>query len=253
MFRQLGPVSDFMINSYCTSLDDLFGQLVYYGILKEEDAQCFRVEATVEQGSFVIAAGAAALALLNTYVMKAVIQYFRDAEKSSSDELAIAQPLSEDEISYQSDTDALSKKIRPVPVLFTDKFRWLFVREDAIGGSPTVVQVTDVDAQSAISSVTGRAKYSTASQLSQGGSADDISVEASSSLSEASSSTQIGHFSHTAKSTRDTRPDNEEARLQSYLPKTLSSQDRGEPIPTNFEYMMDTLLDDDDLGDESSA
>ena len=38
-FGQLGPVSEFMIN-YCASLEDTFAQMVYFGILKEEDAQC---------------------------------------------------------------------------------------------------------------------------------------------------------------------------------------------------------------------
>jgi hypothetical protein len=54
-FRQLGPVSEFMINSYCESLKDTFAQMVYYGILKEEDAQCFSVRSAVEPESFVLA------------------------------------------------------------------------------------------------------------------------------------------------------------------------------------------------------
>lgn len=39
----LGPVSDFMINAYCKNLEDTFTQMVYFGVLKEENAQCFGV------------------------------------------------------------------------------------------------------------------------------------------------------------------------------------------------------------------
>jgi len=132
---QLGPVSNFMINSYCNSLDDFFAQLVFYGILKEEDAQCFRVEAKVENASYLIAAGAVALALLNTFVIKAVVQYFREIEKGQAlEEYKAAKLLSEEgqEKLSEKDSAAMARKIHPVPVLFTDTFRWCFIREDAM-------------------------------------------------------------------------------------------------------------------------
>jgi hypothetical protein len=44
---QLGPVSEFMINSYCDGLTSTFATLVYYGILDPEDAQCFQVQAKI--------------------------------------------------------------------------------------------------------------------------------------------------------------------------------------------------------------
>merc|ERR1712157_569741 len=39
---QLGDISEFMINDYCGALENFFGSLLYYGILGESDAQCFR-------------------------------------------------------------------------------------------------------------------------------------------------------------------------------------------------------------------
>ena len=88
---QLGPISEFMINSYCGSLDDTFDMLAYYGILKVRDAQCFRVEASISIASYMLAASAVILALLNTYIGNASRQYFRDVENKSKN--AIAQSL----------------------------------------------------------------------------------------------------------------------------------------------------------------
>merc|ERR1712232_291677 len=34
---QLGQVSEFMVNTYCDSLNDTFGQYVFFGIIEEED------------------------------------------------------------------------------------------------------------------------------------------------------------------------------------------------------------------------
>jgi uncharacterized paraquat-inducible protein A len=144
---QLGPISEFMINSYCDSLDGFFAQMVYFGILKEEDAQCFRVQSSIETGSFILAAGAILLALLNTFVSKAVKQYINDKstlerqvldEKIESD----LRELDDEEGSPDTDTDNDSKSndgasitIHPVPVLFTDTFRWLLRRDELSASS----------------------------------------------------------------------------------------------------------------------
>ena len=53
---QLGGVSEFMLNAYCSKLQDTFANLQYFGILDEEDAQCFRVDATVEAASWILVA-----------------------------------------------------------------------------------------------------------------------------------------------------------------------------------------------------
>jgi Paraquat-inducible protein A len=131
---QLGPVSTFMVNAYCGSLDETFAQLVHYGIMKEEDAQCFQVTSKVEDGSFVLATGAVLLALLNTFIMRAVVQYFRDKENEArrGQDLAKLEALSDDigALSPEEVTQAKSG-ISPVPVLFTDTFRWCLMRHDA--------------------------------------------------------------------------------------------------------------------------
>lgn len=180
---QLGPISEFMINSYCGSLDDTFAMLAYYGVLKESDAQCFRVEASISSAAYMLAASAILLALLNTYIRNASRQYFRDVEKKSKNAVVpsvmpiatataivtnldtsscaatrasskpsrpglespgnsvngedlwkneeagsweeadpLAQPVKDEEERWNR-SEAL-EKIHPVPVLFTDKFRW---------------------------------------------------------------------------------------------------------------------------------
>jgi hypothetical protein len=115
-----------MVNDYCEGLTETFAQWVYYGLLDESDAQCFRVESYLEIGSYILAAGAVLLALLNTFVMKAVMQYFRDKDAEEDDRLGIHHADDEVELS-----EAL-KKIHPVDVLFTDTFRWFLNREDAM-------------------------------------------------------------------------------------------------------------------------
>jgi hypothetical protein len=69
-----------MINGYCRDLKDTFNVLAYFGVLEEEDAQCFQVKPHIEGGSYILLIAAAMLALLNSFVMSAVRQYFRDRD-----------------------------------------------------------------------------------------------------------------------------------------------------------------------------
>jgi hypothetical protein len=124
---QLGPVSDFMINEYCGSLKGTFQALVYHGILKEEDATCFLVSAKPETASYILAAAAVLLALLNSFVNNAVNQYFR--EKVASDKRSM---MSLDALQDEGEPDDLRKNIQPPPVLFTDRFRWFLHRENVM-------------------------------------------------------------------------------------------------------------------------
>lgn len=118
LYRQLGPISDFMINTYCDSLADTFAEWVYFGFIKEEDAQCFSVESTISAGFFFLAAGAVILALINTFVVKATTQYFRDKVYRPST-LDIDEEVCVDKLA------ADGSGVRPVPVLFSDTFRWM--------------------------------------------------------------------------------------------------------------------------------
>ncbi len=109
-----------MINSYCNSLDETFAQWVYFGIIKAEDAQCFSVQSSIEEGSFILAVGAVLLAFLNAFVNKAATQYFRDMEKS----IPLVAGVHKSGDLAATDMVVVEESIRPVPVLFTDTFRW---------------------------------------------------------------------------------------------------------------------------------
>jgi hypothetical protein len=129
---QLGPISSFMINSYCDGLDDTFATMVYYGVLDPIDAQCFKVQATIESGTFILIAASVLLYLLHTFVVKAVYQYERDASlvhAAPQQELKTAETHSG--LSREEYNDAI-EKLEPTPVLFTDTFRWAMRREDAV-------------------------------------------------------------------------------------------------------------------------
>ncbi len=121
-----------MINAYCENLKTAFAQAVHYGVLSEEDAQCFSVQLSIESGFFYLAGGAAILAVLATFVVKAYDQYFRDKDPSAKEALVVADTSDSGFTNTDSDdgedqaVDAgFSARIEPVPVLFTDTFRWL--------------------------------------------------------------------------------------------------------------------------------
>ena len=134
--RQLGPVSDFMVNEYCQSLSSTFAQLAFYGLLDAEDAQCFRVEASIARGSYLLVAASLGLALLNSIVTSSMFQYMREQERT--DEIKWSgspRPISDDDDKYEMDEaslDRIRQFLQPPPVLFTDTFRWLLVRLDLV-------------------------------------------------------------------------------------------------------------------------
>jgi len=77
---QLGGVSEYMINAYCDPLKDTFTSLSYYGILEANDAQCFRVDATVQAASWILVAASLILAILNHFIVGAASQKVQDDE-----------------------------------------------------------------------------------------------------------------------------------------------------------------------------
>lgn len=124
---QLGSASEFMVNQYCESLNTTFATLEFYGFLDEDDAQCFKVQPTIEIGWYLLLLGAFALSLLTKFVQDAVVQYRRDKTSLSSDSNDghdVHSVTNEDVVTMIDD-------IEPVPVLFTDSFRWILIREDA--------------------------------------------------------------------------------------------------------------------------
>ena len=111
---------------------------MFFGLLKEEDAQCFSVQSSIEDGAFVLAAGAVHLALLNTLVTKAVSQYMREKTQLEKQiEEVCCEEAFEDADEVQQGNAPESKGIHPVPVLFTDTFRWLLRGDDRVVSSAT--------------------------------------------------------------------------------------------------------------------
>jgi hypothetical protein len=168
---QLGPISSFMVNEYCESLGGFFAEMVFYGIIKDEDAQCFSVKSSIEVGFYVLAVGAILLHLLNTFVMNAMRQHLRDVSTANEQQqqrkgtINLNKSVEDEHIIISSSTRSSSEsqqevfaeeeggitdhqhhqlvgssnsiatttkttttttgEVHPVPVLFTDKFRWL--------------------------------------------------------------------------------------------------------------------------------
>ncbi|KAL3802097.1 hypothetical protein HJC23_010853 [Cyclotella cryptica] len=75
---QLGGVSEYIINVYCDSLEILFTTLSFYGILKEIDAQCFRVNASIEKAAWFLDAASLFLSYVNHFVITASSQMEQD-------------------------------------------------------------------------------------------------------------------------------------------------------------------------------
>lgn len=117
-----------MINSYCESLEGTFSQLVSFGFLKEEDSQCFSVKSSIEGGTWILLVGALLLTFVNVFVTKASAHYFHDKREEVKREKSafLMQLPASDEI---NDPDTDTTEIHPVPVLFTDTFRWILTRD----------------------------------------------------------------------------------------------------------------------------
>jgi len=124
---QLGPISSFMVNSYCGSLDAFFSELVFYGILKTEDAQCFSIMSSIEEGFFILAVGSILLALVNCIVRKATIQYFHDQDgiKRLAQTQTHTSDLECDAARQEGKDNSSGSTIDIPPLSFTDVFRWL--------------------------------------------------------------------------------------------------------------------------------
>jgi hypothetical protein len=137
-----------MINPYCESLRGLFAQLAFYGIIKEEDAQCMKTDITIESYFYILFVGCLLLAIINTFVMTAVTQYFRDMDAlridnigkhdDDNDKLAATTIDDEDDSIYTSQVkekvnmQLIKSSLLPTPVMFTDRFRWFLQREDCV-------------------------------------------------------------------------------------------------------------------------
>mmetsp|Transcript_5858 Transcript_5858/g.16690 ORF Transcript_5858/g.16690 Transcript_5858/m.16690 type:complete len:1343 (-) Transcript_5858:136-4164(-) len=131
---QLGPVSEYMFNVYCGSLEGFFAQLVQYGLIEETDAQCFSVQGSLEPGSLTLVLAAVWLALLNSFVTKATRQCDFEQKRATYNHNAVAiEQASSPNSPAEASVEKL--KIRHLPVLFTDSYRWL-LRGSSNEGEP---------------------------------------------------------------------------------------------------------------------
>jgi len=141
---QLNPISSFMINAYCDNLSDTFAQMVYYGVLKDEDAQCFSVSARIEKSAFILTAGVILLSFLSSFVCKAMVQHLYDERNLELQQIQGKRDfnnVSLDEIELAS--IITNTGIRPPPVFFTDSFRWMLKTADGTSSSARTLHVDE--------------------------------------------------------------------------------------------------------------
>ncbi|CAB9519904.1 Paraquat-inducible protein A [Seminavis robusta] len=130
---QLAPTSVSIVAGQCEDFETIFEMLAYWGVLERENSHCFRIEAQVLSGSYLLFGAAVLLGLLNSFVTKASFQYFYDIEETRKEQ-AMEEHLTLEESMVPLDEKAINT-ITPPPVLFTDSFRWL-LRPEILGDRP---------------------------------------------------------------------------------------------------------------------
>jgi hypothetical protein len=110
--------------------------LAYYGILQPEDAQCFQSNVGLEPTFYILFVAALVLCLTTSFVVKAVKHYFRDLDPFQT-ALTGMDRVKDVELATQNPNetqaiDDIVDDIQPVPVLFTDQYRWLLRRESVV-------------------------------------------------------------------------------------------------------------------------
>lgn len=119
---QLGNLTETFAARYCQDLDGVFSALVTYGVLSDNAGKCFAVEGNVEYGSVLMVGGVFMLALLRIIVKGAFMQ----------SQATVVQPgtpaLPKGSSAGGGDADIIAK-IRPEPVLFSDRFSWLLQKQ----------------------------------------------------------------------------------------------------------------------------
>lgn len=121
---QLAPISESFFNDYCGSLDVIFESLVLYNVIEVVDGQCYRVEASNNNGTWVLLAATLGLKALTHFVKKAAIQEETEDRSYPSQK---SQCLEDEKVALLK--NGLRKDIVP-PANFTDYYRW--VLRDAI-------------------------------------------------------------------------------------------------------------------------
>jgi len=116
---QLGDVSEFMLNDYCEPLKDTFSSLAYFGIMATEDAQCFRVNASVESASWILLSASLILVVICHFVGTATQQKVQD-DRTPTDRRRHTDRWSSKSIGAEDEETKSTANISPIPWRFTD-------------------------------------------------------------------------------------------------------------------------------------
>jgi Paraquat-inducible protein A len=127
---QLGDVSEHMMNKYCGNLSAMFAEMAHFDILAEEDAQCFKLQPSVQAGSYILLSAAVVLSVLRTWMTLAIrqvnLQQVQQQQQRAASSMEFGTDVGVD--SVKGDVSVLIKEIAPAPVLLTDRFRWVMVQ-----------------------------------------------------------------------------------------------------------------------------
>ena len=133
---QLGGVSEFMLNNYCEELKDTFTNLAYFGIIDDEDAQCFKVAASVEVASWVLVVASIVLCVVNHFIIGASNQKTQDdntptEQRLHTDRWIQINKNDDQESSTRGasnetdDSSEVANNVSPITPRFTDDYRFL--------------------------------------------------------------------------------------------------------------------------------
>jgi hypothetical protein len=111
-------------------LDAFFGDLAFYGILKDVNTQCLKSDIKLEPTFYLFSVAMLALSLINFFIKQAVLHYFDDIHSAKLCE--DTTPSENHSILEVDGYKEMSAKalILPVPIMFTDRYRWVLHRED---------------------------------------------------------------------------------------------------------------------------
>lgn len=118
---QVGDISSFLVNPYCETLESTFAELVSYGLLDPDDAQCFSVRSRVEPAVYTLVAAVVILGLTMSFVTNAHRQIIYQSDTLARQKRHRNNSFTDVELTDEE----LCEKIHPVPLLLTDRFRWL--------------------------------------------------------------------------------------------------------------------------------
>jgi Paraquat-inducible protein A len=134
---QLGDISEFLMNKQCDSFESFFATMSHFQILTPQEAQCFKLQPTVEIGTYILVAATISLSFLRTWMALAVRQvkyqeqfrYLTTRERNDSSAVPLADAEMTSGDGMTKDATILLNAIAPFPILFTDQFRWLMVEK----------------------------------------------------------------------------------------------------------------------------